>query len=133
LLGCIPSSYSQFTNVSFVDRNMLMRHFSQGVGHLKYERQQEVGPEITVEREGDNDSYDIGQTDKDMQESDHDIDVIEEGSPGLEEPKGDDDDVWNSDLESNSSELEVESNGSDKDGLDDDTDLDSVSSGYASY
>jgi len=38
---------------SFVDRDMLMRHFSYGIGHLQYQRQQEIEPNLEMAAEGD--------------------------------------------------------------------------------
>lgn len=43
-----PSEADDWTNFYvniFVDRDMLMRHFGHGVGHIQYERQQEIEPD----------------------------------------------------------------------------------------
>jgi hypothetical protein len=44
---------------SFVDRDMLMRHFGHGVGHLQYERQHETETDTTrLEVESDDNDHD---------------------------------------------------------------------------
>ena len=40
----LTKSNSHHTH-SFVDRDMFMRHFGHGVGHLQYERQHEIDPD----------------------------------------------------------------------------------------
>ncbi len=62
---------------SFVDRDMLMRHFGHGVGHLKYERQQEMGPKRVLV--GD-DNHDSGNEDDSSDGESEDIEVGDSGS-----------------------------------------------------
>jgi len=81
---------------------MLVRHFGHGVGHLKYERQQEPASEIdatSVPRgdgnHGDNDS---SKTEESGEEEDSDAEEPEPGSEG--DPVIDIDDRSESDDES---------------------------------
>jgi hypothetical protein len=65
---------------SFLDRDMLMRHFGQGVGHLQYQtqRQQDSDAELASGMNVDADSV----LDKDTrceQEHDIEVDIEEEG------------------------------------------------------
>ena len=59
---------------SFLDRDMLMRHFGHGVGHPQYKTRQEVGPEI--------DGNDTGETEG--------IDIEAEWGPDVEDLDNDD-------------------------------------------
>lgn len=87
---------------SFVDRDMLMRHFGHGVGHLKYERQQEMGPKRVPVGDDNHDS-----NDSDDQEGD-DSDADEPSPEG--DPLGNEDDSHSSDGESE--DIEVGDSGS---------------------
>ncbi|KAI0266303.1 hypothetical protein BGY98DRAFT_943189, partial [Russula aff. rugulosa BPL654] len=64
----------------FVDRDMLMRHFGHGVGHLKYERQHGIETEITRVESDDDDDDDDSESDivTHAQEDNVAVDVEEE-------------------------------------------------------
>jgi hypothetical protein len=89
-----------------------MRHFGHGVGHLQYDRQQDIGPDTAVEPEGDNnDDIEV------IEEMDDDIN---EGAQGGTESDG------QPEIDNGSSDSFCESDD------DNDLDLDSDDPGYAS-
>jgi hypothetical protein len=108
---------------SFVDRDMLLRHFGHGVGHFQYQRQPEFEPDIAAE--GDDDDNAQGETEEreedfrvydeaqDEVEPDSDPGISEEGGSG-----GEDDAIDVVDGSSDSDDSEPEGEESD---------------GYASY
>ena len=66
---------------SFVDRDMLMRHFGRGVGHLQYETRHENEPEMAeVESDDNDDVLDAGANLEDDEVGDADIDGDDGGS-----------------------------------------------------
>jgi hypothetical protein len=67
---------------SFVDRDMLIRHFGHGVGHLRYERQQEIKQEVMAvdsDSDGDDNILDAEIEDEIQAEGDS---VDDQGSDG---------------------------------------------------
>lgn len=109
---------------SFVDRDMLMRHFGHGVGHLQYDRQQEIVTQMTVGSDDDHDSL----ADMEAQE------IADEESWGGEQ----DCDIAVDLEESQKSDGEMVVDGCDSEanseviGMSDDSDSDSDDAGYAS-
>ena len=75
---------------SFVDWDMLMRHFGQGIRHLQYERQPETEPEMAIDAPCDKADDDVAGSDKEGAESDLDVGVEEMDEDGEND---DDDDV----------------------------------------
>ena len=101
------SSGSEWTHCceplcSFVDRDMLMRHFGHGVGHLKYERQDEIGAKRVPE--GDN-NHDSGDSDDEQEDSDS----SELGDPLPVDNEDDDSDEESEDVEVSDSDSGSES------------------------
>lgn len=72
-----------------------MRHFGHGIGHLQYERQHEVEPEMAVDDYGDMEDDDMAGSDKENIESGLGVDAEETD----EEDENDGDDVSESDSE----------------------------------
>ena len=82
---------------SFVDRDMFMRHFGHGVGHLQYERQQEIE---LMAFEGVSDSSDVAVESEDERSScngDSDIQVDDESERQWEGDAADSDRITDSD------------------------------------
>lgn len=114
---------------SFVDRDMFMRHFGHGVGHLQYERQHEIDSEP-------NPDTNMGQTLKDASDkSDSDSDNPDTGDSdnvivdwdGEEEEEEYDSEIVN--LNDEEGDMSISELDSDSDG----TQSDCESHGYASY
>ena len=118
---------------SFIDRDMFMRHFGHGVGHLQYDRQQEIEPERDTNRgqtlEDVSDSGYSGNLDPGDSESEADelevgddnpvsLDEEEEEEEGLGGDTASDADMIVSDLDSDAADSDDASNSS---------------NGYASY
>ena len=90
---------------SFVDRDMLVRHFGHGVGHLKYERQQEVDAERVP---GGNDNH--GDLNDDTSECEESEEEIHDGSDDTEsegEPVVNTDDSSDGDSEEDSESYSI--------------------------
>lgn len=81
---------------SFVDRDMLVRHFGHGIGHLKFERQQEVGT-TRVSRGDDDGNNDADDTDEsEDSDSGREEDSESESAPDIRagsESEGDNDNI----------------------------------------
>lgn len=73
----MPKSFIVLTDCcryhSFVDRDMLMRHFGHSVGHLQYERQQ-TEPDLEMAEVESSDS-DMAYIEEDEQVGDDDVDT----------------------------------------------------------
>ena len=61
---------------SFINHDMLMRHFSYGIGHLQYQRQQEIGSNPEMVAEGDK-NYDVTEMEEAKDATEH------RGDPGV--------------------------------------------------
>ncbi|SRR6266851_6664020 len=72
--------YSLMAICSFVDQDMLMRHFGHGVGHLQYgtQTQQNLDAEMESGMIGDADSISDNDTGHE-EEHDMEVDIEEEG------------------------------------------------------
>ena len=71
---------------SFVDHDMLMRHFGHGVGHFQYQRQPESEPDMAAKGDNDNtweetkeSNEDISNKAQDEVEPRSDPEIDEEG------------------------------------------------------
>ncbi len=73
----------------FADRDILMRHFGHGIGHLEYARVHEVRVETEQETEYQNEEEEEGDNVMDL---DGDEDDEKEGEPTDESSGGEDDD-----------------------------------------
>jgi len=73
----------------FLDRDMLMRHFGYGVGHMQYERQQEIGLKIVPGGINNNDDDDVSETEG--LEREEQIDNETEDDEESEQSSGDSD------------------------------------------
>jgi hypothetical protein len=90
----LTKSNSHHTH-SFVDRDMFMRHFGHGVGHLRYERQHEIDPD-----QSHNDGMELDDSDEL-----HNAATIGEGDASESDSIGD------PDLDSSEPECDSESDG----------------------
>ena len=72
---------------SFVDRDMLMRHFGHGVGHFQYQRQPESEPDMAAEGNNDNTWEETEESDEDISNKAQD-EVEPRSDPEIDE-KGD--------------------------------------------
>ena len=106
---------------SFVDRDMFMRHFGLGVGHLQYERQHEVEPDAMMALDNLSDSSDKNDTEDvdDIEIVGHDDFAVESGEVSYSGEIVDDD--------------EGECSGDVADIISDSGGSDTSSVGYASY
>ena len=80
----------------FADRDMLMRHFGHGIGHLEYARVHE-GPRVRDEGTGEETEQETEYQNEegdnhDVMDLDSDKDDEEEGEPTDESSDGEDDD-----------------------------------------
>src|SRR6266581_6111329 len=78
---------------SFVDCDMLVRHFGHGVGHLKYERQQEINTKRVPrggDNYGDNDTSESEEREEEFYDGSDDTES--EGDPVVNTDDGSDDD-----------------------------------------
>jgi len=96
---------------SFVDRDMLVRHFGHGVGHLKHERQQEPASEIdaTGVPRGDDNHDDDDSSGTEESEEEGDAEEPEPGSEGVpvinnDGSSDDESEIEDSDNDNNDSE-----------------------------
>lgn len=115
---------------SFVDRDMFMRHFGHGVGHLQYERQHEMGPndhrdDTSMSPDDVSDSSNILDTgDSEPDPDEFDLDEKEDSG----EIVGDDEGDWRG-RDDDASDIISDP---DSDGCSDGSNCDSSTS-YASY
>lgn len=85
------SHFFSLTVNRFADRDMLMRHFGHGIGHLEYARVHE-GPGVRDEGAGEETEQ---ETEYQSEEGDNVMDLDsdeEEGEPTYESGDGEDDD-----------------------------------------
>jgi hypothetical protein len=92
---------------SFVDRDMLMRHFGHGVGHLKYEGQQEAYPNRVPEGNDNHTDGDTSETEDNAEEPASesegdprpvvDKDISSDGESGSEEIDSENSDIGSND------------------------------------
>jgi hypothetical protein len=74
---------------SFVDRDMLLRHFGHGVGHFQYQRRQEFEPDMAAEGDDDYAREEAEEREEDIQVYDKALDEVEPDSdPGIGEEDG---------------------------------------------
>ena len=82
ILFIVCSVHTDRLLYSFADHDMLVRHFSHGIGHLKYEKQPgpepEIGPKSIPRGDG---NHDNNITSK-IEESEEQEDIEEPGSEG---------------------------------------------------
>ena len=66
---------------SFVDRDMLMRHFGHGVGHLRYERHKEISTDLIQEGNDNHIDGDTSETEESEDEMNDQTRDDEESGP----------------------------------------------------
>jgi hypothetical protein len=86
---------------SFVDRDMLVRHFGHGVGHLKYEKQQEIDHKMVPrgnDDHGDDDTSESEDMEEEINESEsEDAEVpMSDGGPVVDSSDGNSEDIEDS-------------------------------------
>ena len=89
---------------------MLLRHFSHGVGHLQYERHQEVGPTLIPEGDNNHADNDASKTEEREDQMNGKTGDAEESEPEGDPMSNQDD---SSDGESKDIDLEDSDSGSD--------------------
>jgi len=110
---------------SFVDRDMFMRHFSHGVGHLQYERQHENEPDHDTSMGGTlEDGSESSESSDNLDPGDSDPDELEIVEVDPNEEEGDNEEIVEDEGDASDSDIIVSDSGSDVDGSD---------CGYASY
>jgi hypothetical protein len=122
----ISSELTESKSCSFVDRDMFMRHFGHGIGHLQYDQQHEFKPDRALEDVADSESSDSDDPDSVTGELDAD------------EPHCNDQDVVGSDEEEEYDRMIIDEEGGASDVISSDSDSDMEGSsgdseGYASY
>src|SRR6266581_606376 len=70
---------------SFLDRDMLMRHFGYGVGHMQYERQQDIGLNMVPGGVDSDDDDDASETEEREEQIDDETEDNEESEPSSDD------------------------------------------------